>query len=65
MSDYRISIYVRNVARGDVVALCEEIMQTHGDDFDAARGEFVVRTSKREGGADSYFEFDWQDGDDG
>lgn len=64
MPDYRIRIDIKNVARGDVVSLCEDILAKWGDDFDAARGEFVVRTSKREGqSGENYLAFDWEDDD--
>jgi len=60
--DYRVTIDVKNVARGDVISLVESILATHGEDYDAARGEFVIRTSKREGqSGENYFAFDWQE----
>lgn len=57
MPDFRITIDMKNVARGDVVDFCTHLLAMHGDDFDAERGEFVIRTSEQSG--ENYFPFDW------
>jgi hypothetical protein len=45
MPDFKITIIVKDVAKGDVEPLVDEIEQ-RGDDFDARRGDFVVETSQ-------------------
>ena len=62
MPDFRITIDVKNVAKGDIKSLCQSIVDAHGDDFDAARGEFVVRTAERPGqSGENYFSYDWEE----
>ena len=53
MPDFRITIDVRDVAGGDIDSLAEEIEREHGDDFDAAQGDFVVTIAQKSGS--SYF----------
>ena len=61
MPDFRITIEVKNVARGDIATLCAQILEDHGADFDAARGEFRIRTSERPGqSGQNYFPYDWE-----
>lgn len=65
MPDFRVTIDVKNVARGDIVTLCESLIANYGEDFDSARGEFAIRTAKREGqSGENYFSFDWQEDED-
>ncbi len=65
MPDFRVTIDVKNVAKGDIKMLCERILASEGDDFDAARGEFRLRTSAREGqSGENYFAYDWENDDD-
>lgn len=65
MPDFRITIDMKNVAKGDVVSFCENLLSEHGDNYDAARGEFVIRTSERPGqSGENYFPFDWAEDDD-
>lgn len=62
MPDFRVTIEVKNVARGDVHDLCQEILDRHGDAFDAGHGEFVVRTAERPGqSGENYFPYDWEE----
>jgi hypothetical protein len=44
-----------------VAVLCGEILDKFGEDFDAARGEFVIHTSERPGqSGENYFPYDWE-----
>lgn len=49
MPDFRITIDVKDVAGGDIDALADDISATHGDDFDAAQGDFTVSVSQKVG----------------
>jgi hypothetical protein len=65
MPDFRIRIDIKNVTRGDIVELCNELLSEHGENFDAQRGEFVIHTSTREGqSGENYFPFDWTEDED-
>lgn len=59
MSDFRITIDVKDVAKGDVRNLVAQIEVDHGDDFDMARGDFVVSVSEKQG--DRYFVVDLEE----
>lgn len=53
MSDYKITIELKDVAKGDVQGLVEHLELEVGPDFDIARGDFVVSCSEKIG--DTYF----------
>ena len=59
MADFRVTIEVKDVAKGDIKGLVEDILDAHGDNFDAQVGDFVVSTSVQEAG--SYFPYNWED----
>lgn len=59
--NYRITIDVLDVARGDVKALVSDIMAEHGDSFDAARGDFDITVSEYRDG--NLFAIDLQEGE--
>jgi hypothetical protein len=53
MADFRIVIDVRDVGGGDIDQLAESIMDEHGFNFDAAKGDFKITIQQKEG--DSYY----------
>lgn len=57
--DFRITIEVKDVARGDIKSLIEQILEEHGDAFDVHQGDFIVSAAVREG--NSYFPYDWEE----
>lgn len=61
MADIRVTIELKDVGKGDVKGLIEDILEAHGDNFDAQRGDFVCTASVKEHG--SYFPYDWEDED--
>jgi len=56
MPDFRITIDVKDVGGGDVDMLVQDIERDYGDDFDADKGDFVVRASQKVG--DNYYSRD-------
>lgn len=56
MPDYKVTINVKDVAKGDIKDLVDAILEAHGESFDAANGEFVVTASERHG--DGWFAVD-------
>lgn len=56
MPDYRLTIEMKDVAEGDVANLAVAIMNEHGEEYDASRGDFAITASKLEGS--SYFPVD-------
>ena len=46
MPDFKISIVVKDVTKGDVKDLITLIEDEHGDDFDIRRGDFAVTASE-------------------
>lgn len=42
---YRITIDLENVSEGDVIDVAQAIFDTHGEDLDAARGDFRIAIS--------------------
>lgn len=63
MADFKVTIEIKDVGKGDVKGLVESILEEHGDNFDAQRGDFVVSASVKEHG--SYFPYDWEEDEDG
>jgi hypothetical protein len=61
MSNYRIVIDVRDVAKGDVAMLVQSILEDHGGDFDAARGDFTITAYETLGAG--HFPLDLDDSD--
>lgn len=61
MPDFVLTIDVKNVAKGDVRGLVDRIMERHGEDFDAERGDFAIRVSERHG--DAFFPVDLEEED--
>ena len=59
--NYRITIDVLDVARGDVQQLVSDILNEHGDSFDHARGDFDITVSEYRDG--KLFAIDLHDGD--
>jgi len=53
MTDFRITIDVKNVGPGDVHGLADDIEAQFGDSYDAALGDFIIRVSQKSG--DGYF----------
>lgn len=47
MPDYRMTIEIRDVALGDVRSLRDSIMEEHGDNFDAGRGDFTITAQEK------------------
>lgn len=44
--NYRITIDVLDVARGDIQSLVSDIIAEHGNSFDIARGDFEISVSE-------------------
>lgn len=42
MPNFKLTIEVNDVARGDMRDLAEAILSDHGDDFDSSRGDFKI-----------------------
>jgi len=51
MTDYRLTITVKDVAPGDMRMLGDAIMDEHGEAFDASRGDFEITASVKSGAA--------------
>lgn len=62
MPDYVLKIEIRDVTEGDVRLLASDILDDHGDTFDADLGSFVITASVKEGG--NTFPIDLDDGQD-
>jgi hypothetical protein len=63
MTDYVVEIRLKNVAEGDAKSLAQDVYDTHGEEFDAARGEFEVTISKHEYPGGPGFDVDWDPDD--
>lgn len=63
MADFRVTIEIKDVGKGDVLMLVDEIMATHGDNFDAARGDFTISATKKVGENQFYVDLDSEDDD--
>jgi hypothetical protein len=63
LPNYRVTIDVRDVARGDILNLVDDIMHSHGKSFDASRGDFVITASVEEHGSYFPIDLDYEDED--
>ena len=43
MPNFEVRIEVRDVTRGDIEELVEDLMEQHGVNYDAPKGDFVIR----------------------
>ena len=56
MPDFRVTIEIKDVARGDIRSFVNSVFDDHGADFDAGRGDFEIHVSERQGS--NYFPID-------
>jgi hypothetical protein len=49
MPNFRITIDVKDVAGGDVDMLAQDILDEHGMNFDASKGDFTIIVSQKVG----------------
>lgn len=57
--DFKIEILIKDVAEGDVKDFVSDISNEYGEQFDAGRGQFDIRTSRREDRNSSWFPTDF------
>jgi len=54
MTDFKITLVVRDVTYGDIADILDDL-EAHGEEFDVAKGEFILSCSEGDYDRNSWF----------